>query len=212
MKRIPQLRRCLPLLTLAASLQITLGYYDPAAQRWINRDPIGERGGINSQSIVSNKPTEQTDPLGLYEFSHGLGGPIFYFCRAASDWLCAQAAGASVLAQLKTAGIDGNDDRSGGNAFRRCLVACQASKACGAESAQRYWDGREDGRGIESQQDLANNKLGYSLASQSSCWDACMNAWSTGALNCLGKPCPARRKPQPVPPSEPGFRHWPVFL
>ena len=44
MKRIPQLRRCLPLVVLAASLQLTPGYYDPGIQRWINRDPLGEPG------------------------------------------------------------------------------------------------------------------------------------------------------------------------
>lgn len=44
MKIVQQTRHLLPILALAASLQTTLGYYDPAAQRWINRDPIGEAG------------------------------------------------------------------------------------------------------------------------------------------------------------------------
>jgi hypothetical protein len=42
--QIIQLRCWLVLFSLAASLQATLGYYDPAAQRWINRDPIYEPG------------------------------------------------------------------------------------------------------------------------------------------------------------------------
>ena len=41
-----QLQCWLVLLSLAASLQITLGYYDPAAQRWINRDPISDQGRL----------------------------------------------------------------------------------------------------------------------------------------------------------------------
>jgi len=44
MKRIPQLRWPPAVLALTASLQITAGYYDPAAQRWINRDPVNEVG------------------------------------------------------------------------------------------------------------------------------------------------------------------------
>ena len=65
MKRIAQLRRRLPFLALAASLQITLGYYDPAAQRWINRDPVQETGGVNMLRAFSNRPTGTVDRLGL---------------------------------------------------------------------------------------------------------------------------------------------------
>jgi hypothetical protein len=60
-----QLRCWLVLFSLAASLQITLGYYDPAAQRWINRDPIGERGGVNLDGFGGNNPINHTDAFGL---------------------------------------------------------------------------------------------------------------------------------------------------
>jgi len=42
--QITQLRCWLVLSSLAASLQITLAYYDPGIQRWINRDPISDQG------------------------------------------------------------------------------------------------------------------------------------------------------------------------
>jgi RHS repeat-associated protein len=41
-------------------------FYDPNAQRWINRDPIGEAGGINLFRFVGNDPVSRIDPLGLY--------------------------------------------------------------------------------------------------------------------------------------------------
>jgi hypothetical protein len=51
--QIIQLRCWLVLLSLAASLQITLGYYDPAAQHWINRDPVGEPGFQAAKALSS---------------------------------------------------------------------------------------------------------------------------------------------------------------
>jgi hypothetical protein len=39
--------------------------YDPNLQRWIQRDPIGEQGGINLYQFVGNSPLFNVDPLGL---------------------------------------------------------------------------------------------------------------------------------------------------
>jgi RHS repeat-associated protein len=40
-------------------------YYNPSLQRWVNRDPIEERGGPNLYCFVRNGPISQTDALGL---------------------------------------------------------------------------------------------------------------------------------------------------
>ncbi len=40
-------------------------YYDPNLQRWPNRDPIGENGGINLYGFVGNNPLDRVDRLGL---------------------------------------------------------------------------------------------------------------------------------------------------
>jgi RHS repeat-associated protein len=39
-------------------------FYDPNLQRWLNRDPIGERGGINLYGSVRNNPLLYIDPNG----------------------------------------------------------------------------------------------------------------------------------------------------
>jgi RHS repeat-associated protein len=40
-------------------------FYDPNLQRWINRDPIGEVGGINLFGFAENDPPNEVDPFGL---------------------------------------------------------------------------------------------------------------------------------------------------
>ena len=39
--------------------------YDSGLKRWLNRDPIGEQGGINLYGYVANRPTIATDASGL---------------------------------------------------------------------------------------------------------------------------------------------------
>jgi RHS repeat-associated protein len=43
-------------------------YYSPTLGRFINRDPIGERGGLNLYGFVGNNGTNRVDVLGLFDF------------------------------------------------------------------------------------------------------------------------------------------------
>jgi len=47
--------------------------YDPNLQRWLNKDPIGEEGGINLYRFVINSPPNAADPLGLKTISFKIG-------------------------------------------------------------------------------------------------------------------------------------------
>jgi hypothetical protein len=58
-------RWCLTLSLALLALPAAWGYYDPAAQRWVNRDPIGEKGGAHLYSFVQNGAVARTDPFGL---------------------------------------------------------------------------------------------------------------------------------------------------
>jgi RHS repeat-associated protein len=40
--------------------------YDPTHARWLNRDPIGESGGINLYQYTRGNPTSNTDPSGEF--------------------------------------------------------------------------------------------------------------------------------------------------
>ena len=40
-------------------------FYNPAIERWMNRDPLGEAGGMNLYGFVQNDPVNWVDPWGL---------------------------------------------------------------------------------------------------------------------------------------------------
>jgi RHS repeat-associated protein len=61
-----------------------LRYYNPSTGRWLSRDPIGEKGGVNLYGMVRNNPIYCFDRLGLesisYEISAGrfTAGELFF--------------------------------------------------------------------------------------------------------------------------------------
>ena len=63
--------RTIRLLVLIPVLLLSVGRvsacYDPGTQRWLNRDPIGEDGGLNFYAFVLNDPANSSDPLGEAE-------------------------------------------------------------------------------------------------------------------------------------------------
>ncbi|NBB78163.1 MAG: hypothetical protein GVY36_01750 [Verrucomicrobia bacterium] len=50
-------------------------YYDLVTGRWPNRDPIGEKGGLNPYGMVGNGPVNWLDILGQFRYYGNWGGP-----------------------------------------------------------------------------------------------------------------------------------------
>lgn len=117
-------------------------YYNPELGRWLNRDPIWERGGINLYGMVSNDPVNKVDVLGLAETTmpakppncivklrqmHGPDGARTYHTEYERS-VDAMATAAGWSAGLHQAGIIGYPSFYG----RLSLLSCEYAPAAGA--------------------------------------------------------------------------------
>jgi len=60
-------------------------YYNPETRRWLNRDPIGERGGSNLYNVNHNDNVNKIDPFGLW--SSLCGGDHKAFATQSFYWV-----------------------------------------------------------------------------------------------------------------------------
>jgi hypothetical protein len=75
------------LIGMLASLlatQVSQCFYNPQTGRWLNRDPIGEKGERNLYGFVGNAPTVKYDYLGLVDRPGALAGKVYNGSRSAS--------------------------------------------------------------------------------------------------------------------------------
>jgi RHS repeat-associated protein len=67
-------------------------FYDPLTQRWLNRDPIEEQGGLNLYGFVGNDAISRIDPFGLTppvdspRWPPIPSGPAAPRCPVQEDW------------------------------------------------------------------------------------------------------------------------------
>ena len=93
-----------------------LRHYNPVDGRWINRDPIGEKGGNNTYGFVRNKPIRSVDLFGLTD-------------SVTTSFLAAIASGdVAALELILTTGegVLTEAEIAAGRAFLQRVAACEA--------------------------------------------------------------------------------------
>jgi RHS repeat-associated protein len=116
-------------------------FYDPNLQRWVNRDPIEEFGGINLYEMVGNDPIDQFDILG-----HAAGGrrpphppaPPPPHKRDCVEEAIECAAEGLIICSIAEKAADRECPGSGKYAFRICSVAWAAHCAKAKEDCDKW--------------------------------------------------------------------------
>ena len=76
-------KSCSPKTPIRDQVQLPgLRYYSPELGRWVNRDPIGERGGVNLLAFTENRPVDRLDRLGLAVLKREKGTLTTRMCGA----------------------------------------------------------------------------------------------------------------------------------
>lgn len=209
------IRTFLVLIPLLVLPQSSHAFYNPSTGRWLNRDPIGEKGGRNLYRAMANRPVLVVDPTGREVLppttnpGDDLGKIVYWACKC-QDMIFKAMWGAHKYAN-ETYGEPGQMHQNAGSIadmMTHCIGACEVAKgeaACknAGIDARKYLQDQEPNAGTdpEDKMDLENNKVGFAVAdSGKDCKKGCAEALANRKLWTIigGKAVPI---PPPPPPS-----------
>jgi len=163
-------------------------FYDPNLQRWINRDPIGEEGGINLYGSVGNDPLNGVDALGLWN-------------TCGHNSLLNSAFGKEEslqndVKQWKDASKDMDDRKKGGQEPKNSYQHGMSQP------------GKDKGEERQRATDFINDQLQKAIdAERQDDHRKAMDELGRGMHTIADRSSPAHRGEQPWPGL--GFKHWP---
>jgi RHS repeat-associated protein len=196
-------------------------YYSPTPGRWLSRDPIGEKGGINLYEFGRNNSVSKVDPDGRNPIIIGggviiVGGGAAYVGLCINRWACRRHRDLTLgldEAQANANAPDGSTHRGAGatpgndaDMLTHCITSCDLARHPGPrgspDRALDFMQERETGNDAATQIDRLNNEVGFgvgiSLQWQGQiCTAACLDALNRGLLytirNGAPAPSPSRR-------------------
>jgi uncharacterized protein RhaS with RHS repeats len=168
-------------------------FYDPGSQRWINRDPIQERGGADLYTFVDNAPLTRIDPYGrdgMDALNDAAAAYLAALCKCRS-MISGAMHGAEDYAIAKYGNTSRPHATEGStiDMLTHCIGACEVAKgqaACDGSGVdpRKYLQDREHG-GVRAgdRNDLENNTIGFGIAdSGKDCKQGCEQALKEGRL------------------------------
>ena len=179
---------------LVAGLQAANAWYSPSQQRWLNRDPIEERGGINLYRFAGNTSVNHVDPDGRVILQS-----VWAACCAKHLTGIGVQANQRVIAIMNTwpSTYSTGGEGTPVDAIQHCLGACMASQnpgICTGPGARAAINARDKGE----PNDLENNKIGFGISGD--CESGCLEALRNGKLTCGGTSPKDPAYPCPPPP------------
>ncbi|MDP3510578.1 MAG: RHS repeat-associated core domain-containing protein [Candidatus Melainabacteria bacterium] len=180
--------------------------YNSPQGRWMNRDPIAERGGTNLYGYVGNEPIVRRDLLGL---SNATTMEMVADVAEVGLIPSMEAQRLSERAEYLSTTLDVPFQQNSGerDAFRHCVWSCLMSRSLsgGRSAARRLANNHEDAGTASGQSkaeetmDKANNAKGRDLSKcPGSCFDKCKKALDDGRLVGLDG-LDVRRAVGPIP-------------
>jgi uncharacterized protein RhaS with RHS repeats len=202
----PLLQAMIVMLLSLFSRQCASAYYHPGIQRWINRDPIEERGGWNLYAFVGNDPVARLDAYGRDGMDPISDAALAYasaLCRCRKMIRDAMY-GAETYANQQYGSVSLPHDSEGSiiDIMTHCIGACEVSKgrsACDGSGVdpRKYLQDREhpERRGGD-RNDYENNRIGFAVANSGrDCKQGCLQAFHEGWLWTVDPTPPHRAHP-----------------
>jgi RHS repeat-associated protein len=166
----------------------TFRAYSSHLGRWINRDPISERGGINLYAYVENDPILKKDSLGLDSLGFALEGWNDVWAIGWVNSLIGLGLSYGASSNAKSSKLPGPNNGPQ-DAYRHCLWSCMMAGYMGPLAAKVAGDNHEGDNGegaprnAANAMDAANNAAGRAAAAGGGdCACKCRGLLGSGGL------------------------------